>query len=96
MWLTFVAGLGAGYWAVYVTTAGEVFGTNLRGTVAITAPSFVRGMVIPMTLARTALTPTMGLVASTIVLGVGAICASLWAVNRLPETYGTDLDYLES
>lgn len=96
VWLTFVAGLGAGYWAVYVTTAGEVFGTNLRGTVAITAPSFVRGMVIPMTLARTALTPTMGLVASTIVLGLGAIAASLWAVNRLPETYGTDLDYLES
>lgn len=96
VWLTFVAGLGAGYWAVYVTTAGEVFGTNLRGTVAITAPSFVRGMVIPMTLARTALTPSLGLVSSTIVLGVGAACASLWAVNRLPETYGTDLDYVES
>ncbi len=96
VWLTFVAGLGAGYWAVYVTTAGEVFGTNLRGTVAITAPSFVRGMIIPMTLARTALTPSMGLVTSTVILGVGSVLAALWAISRLPETYGKDLDYLEA
>ncbi len=40
-WLMLIAGVGAGYWAVFVTTTGESFGTNLRGTVAITAPSFV-------------------------------------------------------
>lgn len=96
VWLTFAAGLGAGYWAVYVTTAGEVFGTNLRGTVAITAPSFVRGLVIPLTMARTMMTPALGLVTATVILGVGSILAAVWAVNHLPETYGTDLDYLET
>jgi MFS family permease len=94
-WLMFVAGLGAGYWAVFVTTAGETFGTNLRGTVAITAPSFVRGLVIPLTLARTAVTPAMGFLGATAVLGVVVLALALWAVWRIPETYGSDLDFVE-
>lgn len=94
-WLMFLAGLGAGYWAVFVTTAGETFGTNLRGTVAITAPSFVRGLVIPLLLVRGAMTPQFGFLGATAVLGVVILLGGLWAVWRLPETYGTDLDFVE-
>jgi MFS transporter, putative metabolite:H+ symporter len=94
-WLMFVAGLGAGYWAVFVTTAGETFGTNLRGTVAITAPSFVRGLVIPLTLIRGWATPALGPLGATGALGAAVLCLAIWAVWRLPETYGTDLDFVE-
>jgi putative MFS transporter len=38
----FAIGLSAGYWAVFVATAAEQFGTNLRATAATTAPNFVR------------------------------------------------------
>jgi MFS transporter, putative metabolite:H+ symporter len=94
-WLMFVAGLGAGYWAVFVTTAGETFGTNLRGTVAITAPSFVRGLVIPLTLIRGWATPALGPLGATGALGAAVLCLAIWAVWRLQETYGTDLDFVE-
>ncbi|MGE0000543.1 MAG: MFS transporter [Fimbriimonadaceae bacterium] len=94
-WLMFVAGAGAGYWAVFVTTAGETFGTNLRGTVAITAPCFVRGLVIPMTLLRTAAAAPLGFVGATVAVSVLVVGLALWSVWRLPETYGKDLDYVE-
>ncbi|MFM9096789.1 MAG: MFS transporter [Phycisphaerales bacterium] len=36
-------GFGCGYWAVFVTTTAEQFGTNLRATATTSAPNFVRG-----------------------------------------------------
>lgn len=95
-WLMFVGGLGAGYWAVFVTTAGEVFGTNLRGTVATTAPSFVRGLVIPMSLGRRALEPSLGFIGSTAALGIFVLALATWAVFALPETFHRDMDFVES
>lgn len=44
--LLFAIGLANGYWAVFATTAAEQFGTNLRATVATTAPNFVRGSLM--------------------------------------------------
>ena len=44
-------GIAIGYWAVFVTSASEQFGTNLRSTVTTTTPNFVRGMLTPLTLA---------------------------------------------
>ncbi|MFM8642142.1 MAG: MFS transporter [Phycisphaerales bacterium] len=35
-------GFGCGYWAVFVTTTAEQFGTNLRATATTSAPNFVR------------------------------------------------------
>ncbi|MDI9637415.1 MFS transporter [Kamptonema cortianum] len=94
-WLMFAGGIGAGYWAVFVTTAGETFGTNIRGTVAITAPSFVRGMVIPLLLIRGFGEGPLGFIGSTIAVGLAVLVFALWAVWRLPETYGRDLDFVE-
>jgi len=95
-WLMFLGGVGAGFWAVFVTTAGEVFGTNLRGTVATTAPSFVRGLVIPMTLGRRALEPALGTIGATAALAVIVLVLAAWSVALLPETYGRDMDFVET
>lgn len=94
-WLMFIGGLGAGFWAVFVTTAGEVFGTNLRGTVATTAPSFVRGLVIPMSLGARALEPSLGYIGTLTVIGGIVLVAAAWSVFSLPETFHRDLNFVE-
>ena len=48
--LAFFIGIGTGYWATFATIAAEQFGTNIRATVATSAPNFVRGLLIPITL----------------------------------------------
>ncbi len=44
-------GVATGYWAVFVAVAAEQFGTNIRATVTTTVPNFVRGAVVPITIA---------------------------------------------
>ena len=88
-------GLFSGFWAVFVTTAAELFGTNLRGTAATMAPCFVRGFAIPITLSWRAMQPHLGTIPAAGI--VGAVCillafAGIWAI---PETYGRDLDFVE-
>ena len=88
-------GWTSGYWAVFLTTAAEQFGTNIRATVAVTAPNFVRGLMTPLTIAFKTLAPAHGtlLVAG----GLGAVVAivAFLALTQLKETYGRDLDYVE-
>ncbi|MBC7891685.1 MAG: MFS transporter, partial [Sphingobacteriaceae bacterium] len=55
-------GFANGYWTLFVTIAAELFGTNLRATVATTVPNFVRGAVIPLTALFGLLRPHFGLV----------------------------------
>ncbi|MGE0568415.1 MAG: MFS transporter, partial [Bacteroidia bacterium] len=42
-------GFATGYWAVFISTASELFGTNLRSTVTTSVPNFVRGGTILIT-----------------------------------------------
>ena len=89
-------GVATGYWAVFVTIASEQFGTNIRATVTTTAPNFVRGSVVIMTSAFQALRPGLGIRGSAMLVGavaLGLAYASLWG---LEETYGKELDYLET
>ena len=88
-------GLASGYWAVFVTTASEQFGTNLRATVTTTAPNFVRGAVPLLTAGFQALKPELGVPGAA--LGVGVVCLSvaLLSVWQLEETFGRDLDFVE-
>src|SRR6201997_4065203 len=39
-------GFATGYWTVFISTASELFGTNIRATATTTAPNFVRGSTI--------------------------------------------------
>jgi hypothetical protein len=89
-------GFGTGYWAVFVTVASEQFGTNIRATATTTAPNFVRGAVVPLTMAFTALKGTsLGVPGAAIAVGVGTIAIAMLALRGLEETYGKDLEYLE-
>jgi putative MFS transporter len=90
-------GFVTGYWAVFMTTAAESFGTNLRATVSTTAPNFVRGAVIPVSWAINGLMAVTGvsLINSTIIIGIVVFALGFWAVANLKETFGKDLDYIE-
>jgi MFS transporter, putative metabolite:H+ symporter len=89
----FAIGLGQGYWTVFITTAAEQFGTNIRATVTTSVPNFVRAMIVPITLGLTAIWGVTGLIGGTLLIGAlvfGTALAALWS---LPETWGKDLDY---
>jgi len=88
-------GLATGYWAVFVTVAAEQFGTNLRATTTTTAPNFVRGSVVPMTMLFQTLRPRFGDVPSAASVGAATVLIALVALANLEETFGRDLDYLE-
>jgi len=88
-------GFGVGYWTVFVTTAAEQFGTNIRATVATTVPNFVRGATVPLTLAFNHLKPMCGIVTSAAAIAFACVFIALWALRGLDETYDKELDYLE-
>jgi MFS family permease len=88
-------GFGVGYWAVFVTVAAEQFGTNIRATVATTVPNFIRGSVVPLTLAFNFLKLRTGIIPSAAIVGAACIFIALWALRGLDETHGKDLDYIE-
>ncbi|MBB6609775.1 MFS transporter [Pontibacter sp. Tf4] len=88
-------GFASGYWAVFVTIAAEQFGTNIRATVTTTVPNFVRGAVVPLTLAFTVLKDSIGLIPAALALAVVSLVVAIFSILTLTETYGKDLDYME-
>jgi MFS family permease len=94
--ICFLLGIGSGYWAVLVTTAAEMFGTNLRSTVATTVPNFIRGSVVPLGIVFHWLNHlTLGIIPSLAILGAATIIVALFSVRYIPETYGIDLGFVE-
>jgi MFS transporter, putative metabolite:H+ symporter len=89
-------GVVTGFWAVMVTMAVEQFGTDLRATAATSVPTFVRASAVPMTLAFLALRQDLGSVVSAGIVGIVAMSLASLALWRQPETYGRDLDFVES
>jgi MFS transporter, putative metabolite:H+ symporter len=94
--ICFLMGFGMGYWAVFMMISSELFGTNLRATVTTSVPNFVRGSVVPMTLLFTFLKADFGIVGAAQIVGVLAFAGAFWAVLTIKETYGTDLEFVES
>ena len=90
-----LVGAATGYWAIFVTTASEQFGTNLRATAATSAPNFVRAMAVPITSIWLAMKPGMGAVDATLTLGICCVAVGILAALALDETFHRDLDYLE-
>ncbi|MFZ9916007.1 MAG: MFS transporter [Phycisphaerales bacterium] len=95
-----VVGAATGYWAIFVTTASEQFGTNLRATAATSAPNFVRAMAVPITsiwlaMKGTPEAPGFDVVTATWVLGICCVAIGIIAALALDETFHRDLDYLE-
>jgi hypothetical protein len=102
MFLVFLLGATTGYWGLFATIASEQFGTNIRATVATTVPNFVRGAVIPITIAFRYFEgvfggASQGIAVVNAALVVGLICCTIGAlaIISLPETFGKELDYTE-
>jgi MFS transporter, putative metabolite:H+ symporter len=89
-------GFATGYWAVFISTASELFGTNVRSTVTTTAPNFVRASTI-------LISGLLSLISlffedklnATMITGVIVLIAGFISLYQLEETFGKDLDYTE-
>ena len=95
IWLCFFMGLGIGYWATFVTISAEQFGTNLRATVATTAPNFVRGALIPSTMLYGILVNQWGIIIAAFVMIFLLSGIAIYALTQLEESFDKDLNYLE-
>jgi MFS family permease len=95
-WACFALGISVGYWALFVTVAAEQFGTNLRATVATTAPNFIRASLIPLIILFGYLKIWLGPIHSAMVVGAISIGIAAVALAPMKDTFDTDLDYLES
>lgn len=93
--IVFVMGLAHGYWTVFITTASEQFGTNLRATVTTTVPNFVRGAIVPISMAVLFLKAKTDLLTAGIIVGSICIGIAVFATFMIDETFDKDLDYIE-
>lgn len=94
--IVFFIGFATGYWAVFMSSASELFGTNIRATVTTTAPNFVRGSVTLMSLAHTSMKDSLGWVNSSVLIGAVVFLLAYIACFNLEETFHKDLHYTES
>lgn len=88
-------GFATGYWVLFVTTAAEQFGTNLRATVTTSAPNFVRGTAIPITMVWMALKGRMPIVSATALVGGVCLAIGFLALRGMKESFAVDLDTFE-
>ena len=91
-----VFGFFAGYAVLSYTTAAEQFGTNLRATVATSTPNLARASAVLFTLSFAALKPGLGAVHAASLIGGVVFFLAIVSALTLEETYGKDLDFLES
>ena len=96
-WICAGLGFGTGFWAIFVTMAAEQFGTNLRATAATTIPNMVRGMlaifILPLfKVIRNATDYYTGGWVITVIVMIITVIAAL----QIQETFGKDLDYIET
>ncbi len=89
-------GFCSGYWTLFITVAAELFGSNIRATVATTVPNFVRGTVIPLTSLFVLLKANMGILKSALIVGSGTYVVAVLALFYLEETFKKDINYNES
>lgn len=92
----FLLGVATGYWAIFVTIASEQFGTNLRATVTTTVPNFVRGAVVPITLCFKYISDAQTPIIGAAIVGVICIGLAFYATINIKETFGKDLNCIES
>ncbi len=97
MYMLYLAlGIGAGYWAVFLTTSAEQFGTELRATAATSLPNVVRGVVLPFTWLLSWLQGHIGLVLAFALPFALIVLTAMVAAWRLDETFDRDLAFAES
>jgi len=94
--LSFWLGVATGYWAIFVTMAAELFGTNLRATVTTSVPNFVRGAVMPITLLFKWLIPALSIQGAAMMVGCLCLALAFFSLGKLRESFAADLDFVET
>ena len=93
--ICFLIGIGAGFWALFVTLCSEQFGTNLRATVTTTVPNLVRGSLILMNIYLSFLRQYYTFLQATIFTGITVFALCIVSTLLLHETFAKDLNYTE-
>jgi len=92
-------GFGTGFWAMFVTMAAEQFGTNIRATVATTAPNMARGSLNLVSLLfvsmQAYMKPSEAYLKSGWITGIIVFLIAFICLAMTEETFGKDLDYIE-
>ncbi len=88
-------GFCSGYWTLFIAVAAELFGSDLRATVATTVPNFVRGSVIPLTMLFAMAKKDVGIIHGALVVGVVSFTIAIIALIFLEETFKKDINYVE-
>ncbi|MES2479890.1 MAG: MFS transporter [Bacteroidota bacterium] len=96
-WLLLIVGLPNGYWSVFMASASEQFGTNIRATVTTSAPNFVRGAVVLLTTIFGYLNNEagMGFVGAASLIGAVVMALAIFSTINTQDTFHKDLDYIE-
>ncbi|MEZ4903191.1 MAG: MFS transporter [Spirosomataceae bacterium] len=84
-----------GYWTLFIVLAAELFGTNLRATVATSIPNFVRGATIPLAAVFVMFKPSLGVTNGALVIGAVVVAIALISLNFLDETFTKEMNYEE-
>lgn len=92
--ITFI-GFATGYWAVFMSTAAELFGTNIRSTVTTTAPNLVRGSLILVSWCVALFEKYTNSITAAIIVGIMLMALAAVALFNLEETFNKELDYVE-
>ena len=85
----------SGYWTLFITVAAELFGSDLRATVATTVPNFVRGSVIPLTMLFAMAKNYVGIIYGALIVGAISFAIAIMALFFLEETFKKDINYVE-
>lgn len=94
--IIFIMGLPmGGLWTLFITKSSELFGTNIRATVTTSAPNFVRGAVVLITLLLDYTAPIFGLWWAGFGIGLAVYLIAFMSNLKIEETYGKELDYIE-
>jgi MFS family permease len=88
-------GFCSGYWTLFITVAAELFGSNLRATVATTIPNFVRATVIPLSLLFGITKSYAGTIYGALIVGIITYALAILALIYLEETFKKDINYNE-
>ncbi len=95
-WICAGLGFATGFWAIFVTMAAEQFGTNLRATAATTVPNMVRGALPLIIILFQWLRSYMSYTTAGLVTGIIIMIITIAAAVNARETFGKDLNYVES
>jgi putative MFS transporter len=90
-----ILGFSTGYWACFLTTCAENFGTNLRATVTTSIPNLVRGSAIILTSSFVYLKGSYPVAESLFYIVVVTYILAAMGLAFLKETFHEDMDYYE-